>query len=160
MKRGGVGYVVAIGVDKYADSNYDLKYAVADVNEFAAVLAKEQLNVRNYSALKTTLLLDNDATKANILGVLERLAGGSAEKLTPAQRRLFADLAPARPEDGVFLYYSGHGHAYGHRFYLLPHDVAMLGRVADLAKPESHTVSDLELGDAFESIDLLSFELK
>ncbi|MFI5118513.1 MAG: caspase family protein [Terriglobales bacterium] len=152
LKRGGVGFILAIGVNSYANKGLSLKYAVADVKEFASVFSEQQLKLQNYAALKTTDLLDSDATKANILGALERLAGGSAEKLTPAQQKLFADLAPAQPEDGVFIYYAGHGHAVGQRFYLLPHDVVVPDRIEDLAKPEAHTVSDLELGDAFEKI--------
>jgi hypothetical protein len=35
MKRGGVGYILAIGVSEYANKDYDLKYAMADVKEFA-----------------------------------------------------------------------------------------------------------------------------
>jgi hypothetical protein len=37
--------------------------------------------------------------------------------LTSTQQKLFADLAPAQPEDGVFIYYAGH--AIGQRFCLL-----------------------------------------
>src|SRR5208282_4617759 len=78
--------------------------------------------------------------------------GASAEKLTPAQQKLFAGLAPAQPEDGVFIYYAGHGHAIGQRFYLLPHDVAVPERIEDLGKMEAHSVSDLALGEVFEKI--------
>jgi hypothetical protein len=152
LKRDGIGYILAIGVNEYANKDYNLKYAVADVNDFASVFCEQQRKLQNYVTLKITYLLNSDATKANILGALERLAGGSADKFTPAQQKLFADLAPAQPEDGVFIYYAGHGHAVGQRFYLLPHDAVVPDRSEDLAKPEAHTVSDLELGDIFEKI--------
>jgi WD40 repeat protein/uncharacterized caspase-like protein len=152
LKRGGIGYVLAVGIDEYTNRDYNLKYAVADVNEFASVFSEQQRKLRNYAALKTTYLLNSDATKANLMAALERLSGASADKLTPAQQKLFADLAPAQPEDGVFIYYAGHGYAHGQRFYLLPHDMVMPQRAEDFAKPEAHTVSDLELGDVFEKI--------
>jgi uncharacterized caspase-like protein len=72
--------------------------------------------------------------------------------LSPAQKKLFADLTPAQPEDGVFIYYAGHGHAVAQRFCLLPHDTVMPDRIEDIGKPGTHTVSDLELGDVFEKI--------
>jgi WD40 repeat protein len=152
LKRAGIGYVLAIGVNEYANKDYNLKYAVADVKGFASVFCEQQLKVQNYAALKITYLLDSDATKANILSALERLDGGSVDKLTPAQQKLFANLAPAQPEDGVFIYYAGHGHALGQRFYLLPHDMVISDRVEDLGKLEAHTVSDIELGNLLEKI--------
>jgi uncharacterized caspase-like protein len=139
-------------VNEYANRDFNLKYAVADVQEFASVFSEQQRKLQNYTALKVTHLLDSDATKANILAALERLAGGSSDKLTPAQQKLFADLAPAQPEDGVFIYYAGHGYAHGQRFYLLPHDMVVPERSEDFAKPEAHTVSDLEPGDVFEKV--------
>src|SRR5208283_3527008 len=117
LKRTGIGYILAVGVNEYANNDYNLKYAVADVRGFASVFSEQQLKLQNYATLKTTYLLNSDATKANILAALERLAGASADKLTPAQQKLFADLAPAQPEDGLFIYYAGHGYAHGQRFY-------------------------------------------
>ena len=152
LRRGGIGYILAVGVDEYANKKFNLKYAVGDVQEFASVFSEQQRKLQNYAALKTTYLLNSDATKANLLAALERSAGASADKLTPAQQKLFADLAPAQPEDGVFIYYAGHGYAHGQRFYLLPHDMVMPERGEDFAKPEAHSVSDLELGDVFEKI--------
>jgi WD40 repeat protein len=152
LKRGGVAYILAIGVNEYADKDYNLKYATADAGEFASVFSAQQLKLQNYAAVQITSLLNQDATKANLLGALDRLAGASADRFTPAQQKLFASLAPAQPEDGVFIYYAGHGFAVGQRFYLLPHDIVMPERSEDFAKPEAHAVSDLELGDRFEKI--------
>ena len=152
LKRAAVGYILTIGVNEYANKNLNLKYAVADVRDFASVFAGQQRRLQNYAAVKTTYLLNGDATKANILAALERLAGVPSDKLTPEQQKLFGDLAPAQPEDGVFIYYAGHGHAVGQRFYLLPHDVVVPDRIEDLATPEAHSVSDLELGSVFENI--------
>src|SRR6185436_618759 len=36
LKRQGTAYVLAIGVNSYRNSNYNLKYAVADAEDFAA----------------------------------------------------------------------------------------------------------------------------
>jgi WD40 repeat protein len=152
LKRDGVAYILDIGINEYADKDYNLKYAAADAEEFASVFSLQQRNLQNYITGKITSLVNQDATKANLLGALDRLAGRSADSFSPQQQRLFGNLAPAQPEDAVFIYYAGHGHAVGQRFYLLPHDFVMPARSEDLAKPEAHAVSDLELGDVFEKI--------
>jgi hypothetical protein len=87
-----------------------------------------------------------------LLGTLDRLAGAPADHFTPSQLKLFASLAPAELEDGIFIYYAGHGHAVGQRFYLLTHDFVIPQRSEDFALPESHAISDLELDDVFERI--------
>ena len=152
LKRSGIAYILAIGINEYADKNYSLKYAVSDANEFAAVFSTEQQKLNNFGSVKITPLLNENATKENILGALQRLAGTSNQETAQGQQQLFAGLAPAQPEDGVFIYYAGHGYSVGQRFYLLPHDMVVPQRPGDLAKPEAHAISDLELGDVLEKI--------
>jgi len=152
LKRKGTAYILAIGINEYADSNYDLKYAVADANEFASVFSAEQQKLDNFGSVRITPLLNEHATKENILAALDRLAGSSDPEMTQAQQQLFSALAPAQPEDGVFIYYAGHGHSVGQRFYLLPHDMVVPQRGEDLARPEAHAISDLELGNVLEKI--------
>ena len=60
--------------------------------------------------MEISTLLDEKATKENILTELKKLT------------------AAVQPEDGVVVYFSGHGKADGDRFYLIPHDLGYSGR--------------------------------
>lgn len=151
LKRDGIAYVLAIGINHYATLGQDLKYAVADARDFSREFAARQAALKNYGQVKVTTLTDAEATRANVLAALERLAGAPLDHFTPEQQKLFSNLAPAQPEDGFFLYYAGHGTASGDRFYLIPYDVSL---PSDTAAAPGNTISDLDLEAAFEKIDV------
>jgi len=140
LNRKGVAYVLAIGVNQYSNPQYNLKYAVADAQDFAEELRQQQAKLGNYERVEVTSLNDKDATKANILKLLNDL--------------------PARiqPEDAVVIYFAGHGTAQGNRFYLVPHDLGYSGRRKKLSEAGlrtilAHSISDEELERAIEGID-------
>ena len=140
LQRQGTAYVLAVGVNSYSNSQYDLKYAVPDAVDFSAEIKRQQETLKNYARVEVVPLYDKDATKANILQALSRLA----EK--------------AQPEDAVVVYFSGHGTAQQQRFYLIPHDLGYQGPRTKLSAPNLktillHSISDRELEAAFEKID-------
>lgn len=140
LKRKGVAYVLAVGVNMYDNTNYNLRYAVADAQAFADEWRRQQQSLNGYERIETTLLLDHDATKANILAALSKLAERT------------------QPEDSVVVYFASHGTAYREQFYLLPHDLGYAGArdrldQAALETIIAHSISDRELEDAFEKID-------
>lgn len=140
LKRKGVAYVLAVGVNSYANPDFDLKYAVADVEDFTAEWSKQQAKLGNFERTDITKLTDKGATKANILKFLTDLA------------------ARVKPEDAVVIYFAGHGTAQANRFYLIPHDLGYAGGRdaiddAGLKDMLAHSVSDLEIQDAVEQID-------
>lgn len=140
LKRKGVAYVLAVGVNKYANANYNLRYAVADAQAFAGEWRRQQEGLNRYERVETTLLLDQDATKAKILAAFSKLA----ERM--------------QPEDSVVVYFASHGTAYREQFYLLPHDLGYAGARDSLDQAGietiiAHSVSDRELEDAFEKIN-------
>jgi WD40 repeat protein len=140
LKRKGVAYVLAVGVNEYANSQYNLKYAVADAQDFAEQLKLQQAKLNNYERVEVISLNDRDATKANILKALADLA------------------AKVQPEDALIIYFAGHGTAQQNRFYLIPHDLGYDGprtalTPAGLKSILSHSISDLELEQAVEGID-------
>jgi len=100
-------------------------------------------------------LLNDQATKANILAALRRLSGlteAPTLKAGPLDR-----LKRAEPEDAVVIYFAGHGTAQGQRFYLLPHDLGYTGERGALDESGlktilSHSISDQELEDAVEGL--------
>ena len=140
LKRKGTAYVLAVGINQYANSGYNLKYAVADAEDFAKELKRQQTKLGNYERIEITSLNDKDATKANILRMLTNLP------------------AKIQPEDVVVIYFAGHGTAQGNRFYLVPHDLRYTGNPkrldqAGLQNILTHSISDEELERAIEGID-------
>ncbi|MBC7933138.1 MAG: caspase family protein [Rubrivivax sp.] len=140
--RRGTAYVIAVGVNRYAPNRFfmNLKYAVADAEEFAGEVTRQQGRLARYERVEAVRLLDEAATKANLLGALAALK------------------KKAQPEDAVVVYFAGHGLAEGGRFYLIPHDIgARAGRKlreATLgAMLAARGISDRELEEAFEGID-------
>ncbi len=159
LARAGTAYVIAVGVNQYANPTFNLKYAVADAERFAEQVAIEQRRIGRFESIQVVPLLDRDATKDNILRVFNRLAG--VTDLLPATGPVPAgieELTPSDPEYVVFIFFAGHGVAEGARFYLVPHDLGYGGARdtldADAVRAiAAHSISDQELERALESVD-------
>ena len=171
LERKGILYVLAVGVDKYANANYDLSYAVTDATAFGRALKEEQEQnlppeLRRYARVEVISLFDQNATKANILLALKRLAGVDTSQL-PANHLLERAKATG-PEDAVIVYFAGHGKAVLQtgqnilstgEFYLIPHDMGYRGERVPLAgealeEVKRSSVSDRELQNALEAMDV------
>jgi WD40 repeat protein/uncharacterized caspase-like protein len=156
LKRGGTAYVIAVGINEYANPQYNLKYAVADAESFGEEVQRRQRQVGRFERIEVIPLLNENATKANILAALRRLAGAAGPpslKAGPLDR-----LKRAEPEDVVIIYFAGHGTAQAQRFYLIPQDLGYNGDRNKLSEEGlqsilSHSISDLELEDAVEGLD-------
>jgi WD40 repeat protein/uncharacterized caspase-like protein len=140
LKRQGVAYVLAVGVNKYANPQYNLSYAVADARSFAEEFKRSQEALKNYSAVNVVVLEYADSTKANILKALTDVA------------------SKTQPEDAVIIYFAGHGTAQQNRFYLVPHDLGYTGSRTELNRAGlqsilAHSISDEEIQRAVEGID-------
>lgn len=157
LRRKGVAYVIACGVNQYANAQYNLKYAVADATAFAEEVRAQQIKLQEYERVEIIPLLDKDATKANILLALKRLSNAQTALPAGAPPSL-SKIQPAQPEDAVLIFFAGHGTAQGARFYLVPHDLGYAGaRNAINAEAVkmilSRSISDLELEAALETVD-------
>jgi WD40 repeat protein len=140
LKRAGVAYILAVGINKYANADFNLRYAAADAQDFAQEIEKQQKALGKYGRVEVISLQDQQATKANVLAALQHLAEA------------------AQPEDAVFIYYAGHGTADGPRFYLIPHDLGYGGSREQLDETAvksilDRSISDLDLDHAFEGTD-------
>jgi WD40 repeat protein len=140
LKRKGTLHILAVGVSQYANREYNLDYTTDDATSFASQLKLEQAKRTQYQSVEIKTLLNESATKENILAELKKLA------------------ASAQPEDAVVVYFSGHGKASGDHFYLVPHDLGYSGSrdqlsVEGLQQVLTHSISDLELEEAFRDID-------
>lgn len=139
LKYKGTAYVIAVGINEYANPQYNLRYAVADAQSFAAEVKLQQAKLKNYASVEIVLLNDKDATKAALLKALTDLS------------------TKIQPEDAVIIYFAGHGTAQGNRFYLVPHDLGYEGPPKHLNQDGlqsilSHSISDEELQNAVESM--------
>lgn len=156
LQRKGVAYILTVGVNEYENAQYNLKYAVADAQSFGEEVRLRQMQLAAFQRVEVIQLLNENATKANILTALKRLAGNPGP---PSLKAGPLDaLKQVEPEDTVIVYFAGHGTAQQQRFYLIPHD---LGYTGDRTKLDDkglktileHSISDLELEDAVEGVD-------
>lgn len=160
LKRVGTAYVIAVGVNQYANTQYNLKYAVADAESFGEEVRRRQMQLGRFERVEVVPLLNQDATKANILSALRRLSGAAAEapSLKAGVSQTLGKLRRAEPEDEVIIYFAGHGTAQGQRFYLIPHDLGYAGNRRKLDEVGlktilDHSISDVELQQAVEELD-------
>jgi len=156
LARKGVSYVLAFGVNEYANPQFNLKYARPDATAFADETRAQGAKLDAFERVEMVSLLDGEATKANFMAALNRLATG-ADVPAGASPEL-ARLQRAQPEDAVTIYFAGHGTAKGPRFYLVPHDLGYTGPRASVGAESvaailSHSVSDLEIEAAVEGLD-------
>jgi WD40 repeat protein len=157
LRRRGVAYVIACGVNQYANPQYNLKYAAADATSFAREISAQQAKLQEYGRVEVITMLDGEATKANILLALKRLSNFQTTLPVGAPAAL-SKIQPAQPEDAVLIFFAGRGAAQGSRFYLIPHDLGYSGALNALDAEAvrtilSHGVSDLELEEALEGVD-------
>ncbi|HEX6285092.1 MAG TPA: hypothetical protein VFZ71_09470, partial [Pyrinomonadaceae bacterium] len=115
LKRRGTAYIIAVGINEYANTQYNLKYATADAQSFGDEIRRRQAQIGEFERVEVVQLLDKDATKANILTAIKRLAGESGPPSLKAGP--FDALKRVEPEDTVIIYYAGHGTAQAQRFY-------------------------------------------
>jgi WD40 repeat protein/uncharacterized caspase-like protein len=157
LKRKGTAYIIAVGVNEYANSQYNLKYATADARSFAEEMRGRQTQIGGFERVEVIQLLDQDATKANILAAISRLSGVAVGP--PSLKASPLDvLKRAEPEDTVVIYFAGHGTAQAQRFYLIPHDLGYTGERTKLTEQGlntmlAHSISDIELENAVEGLD-------
>ena len=145
LKRSGTFYILAVAVNKYANPQFDLQYAVADATDFALELQRQEVKLKTFERTEIIALQNAEATKANIL-----------KALTNLQSRV-------QPEDAVVVFFAGHGTAQQNQFYLIPHDLGFGERSridnTGLQTILANSISDRELEQAFAGVDAGQFLL-
>ncbi len=159
LKRVGTAYVLAIGVGQYENAQYNLNYTVADAAAVGQQLKTQQEQLGHYNPVLVVPLSNQNATKANILLALQRLAGDDTGPLPVNAPTEIARIKAAQPEDAVVIYFSGHGTADKDRFFLIPHDLGYKGPRKELDSQGlqnilAHSISDMELEEALRSLDV------
>jgi len=109
IQQAGNLYVLAIGINDYKKSSYQLNYAVSDAKAFVEGI---EIGARNiFSNVELIRLYDQQATKKNIIAAFDSVK------------------AQANPNDVFIYYFAGHGsmslteHNEKPIFYLLPCEV-------------------------------------
>ncbi len=138
LMRKGVAYILAIGLNEYVNSKYNLSWAVADAQEFAQELKQQQERLGKFDRVEIASLFNRQATKSNIVNEL-------------------ADIyKKIRPEDMLMIYFAGHGTARSDNFYLVPYDALSEDSQTYeewISKVTKRSISDDELRQAVENID-------
>jgi WD40 repeat protein len=158
LRRAPTTYIVAVGVNTYANPRYNLKFSAADANSFVSEVKRQRSLVEPNGKIEAVTLLDAEATKGNILAALGRLAGASSVPLPASAPKSLEVLKPAEPEDVVIVYFAGHGTAQRNHFYLIPHDIGYMGErelksEVSLQTILGHSINDEELEKLFEPIN-------
>ncbi len=109
-------FVLAIGVDKYANATLTLRYAGADARSFSEGIRQGAATL--YQSVNVTLLLDQQATRAGILAAFDRLSH------------------EVKPNDTFLFYVASHGvvDESTDRFLLVPQDTADVSSWQALAR--------------------------
>jgi WD40 repeat protein len=82
-------YILAVGINKYKNAAYNLRFAQPDAGSFVELLEARSKSL--FAKVHKTVVLDDKATRASL-------------------EAAFADIvAKAKPEDVFVFYYSGHG---------------------------------------------------
>lgn len=144
LRRTGTTHLLAIGLNRYANEKFNLRYCVNDAQLFIDEITRQQQRLgRTVNAL---LLTDEKATKAGILAALNQLA------------------AQAQPEDVVLVHFAGHALAHQNHGYLMPHDFSAAGAgdtfdAARNAQMAAGGLSEEELACALASLNVAQFAL-
>jgi uncharacterized caspase-like protein len=137
LRRVPTTYVLAVGVDRYENPEYNLRFAVADAQSLEKAIQAEQGKTGKVEVLP---LFNEAATRSGILEAISKLA------------------SVTQPEDHVVLFFASHGTMDRDRFYLIPFDMGFKGTRTDMDEAAvkqilSHSISDRDLEQALSSLD-------
>lgn len=135
-------YVITFGVNKFDNSQWDLRFAANDARATREIVSTSLHNLKEFAdVIEISLISDDetndkeitekrDATKHNVQTILQLLAGKppSGERLKSLEKSIGAGnlraIQAARPDDFVLLSFSSHGYADRNGiFYILPSDI-------------------------------------
>jgi hypothetical protein len=96
-------YLVAVGINRYADANMNLRFAANDARAITELFRRRGQAI--YEQVQVVPLVDRDATQIGVREALRRAAGQT------------------RPQDTLLVFLAGHGIMIGQRYYFLPQDL-------------------------------------
>ena len=111
-------FVIVVGVNAYQNQSWDLRYAAEDARATSEIIARHVEASGQFEEVHTVCLIaerdesgaiTGTATRAALLTVLDVLAGESGDPELLGVIPNAASLSKARPDDLVYLAFSGHG---------------------------------------------------
>jgi WD40 repeat protein len=126
----GIARILTIGVGRYSNHSFNLPYAVTGAARFGEGLKAQLESLGTFRGVELSSLINQTATRANILAALQTLAGAAA------------------PGDALFVYFGGHGVARGDSFHLIPHDLAATGARGAVSERQVAQVLASSVSDA------------
>ncbi len=160
-------YIIAVGVNAYENSEFDLEFAADDARRMAEVVTQKLKATGQYEKVIPVALIsdyvtkagrrtviENQATKETFHAVLDLLAGkrGSRQLLVGVKN---ADqLQKATPDDLILIMYSSHGYAdrVGN-FYFIPYDTGPGKGTLFTETVRQHSISSDELSLWLRDVD-------
>lgn len=119
-------HILAVGINKYTNSAYNLNYAQPDAQSFIDKIQTTGKNI--FRSINPIEIYDENATKENITTAFKSV------------------IARARPEDVFLFYYAGHGtldEEHNEEYYLVPTDITKL--YGDPAQLQTKGISATDL---------------
>jgi len=107
-------YLVAIGINEYKNPALDLNYAKADAQAFSKTISTIGKDL--FKKIEIYELYDKEATRSNILSLLDELAG------------------IVEPQDVLVFYYAGHGSMVENKFFFIPTESVTLYQLDKLTE--------------------------
>jgi WD40 repeat protein/uncharacterized caspase-like protein len=160
-------YIIAVGVNAYENSDFDLDFAADDARRMAAVVTEKLIATVQYEkVVPITLISDYEvsesqrivtekqATKERFHAALDLLAGKSVDPRMVADVKNANQLQKATPDDLVLIMYYSHGYAdRAGNFYLIPYDTGLgIGKVFT-SSVSQHSISSDELSLWLRDVD-------
>ena len=102
-------HVLAVGVSEYARKDWRLSYAANDAKAFTELMQAAGKGKGLYDDVKTSLVLETEATEKGIEAAIERMRGD------------------VHANDVFILYLAGHGKNIAGTYYFLPQDLTFEG---------------------------------
>ncbi len=116
-------YILAIGIDQYRDAGVALKYTVKDARDIEEKLRQQSASLYDSRNIHYSLLANEQATKAAILGRISELA------------------MTVRATDSFILFVAGHGVLLQDQYYMLTHDYN--GAISDASMISSNEIVEM-----------------
>lgn len=148
-------FVISIGVNRYENSAFDLRYAANDAHAYQQQLANALGQDSQFEQVVRIPLVSEhrngspadeqfDATRAQLHAVLDALAGNGTHPLVPF---------PATISDRIILTFSGHGYASDDgRFHFLLEDIGSGSTREVTPALLNHTFTSDDLADRLRPI--------
>jgi len=152
-------FVIAVGVNAYENRSWDLRYAADDARASGTIIARHLEAAGAFDEVHTVSLIAERnasgaafgaAARADLLAVLKVLAGGAGDRARLATIAGAASLDEARPDDLVYLAFSGHGMSGDNGLFHL--------FLSDIGVGEARVVNDALLARTLDS-DVLARHL-